>query len=132
MAFLLRPLSEHVAAVLSARDLACLCATSTDHRRASTSLVMVATKEQHGLAIYPPDNKNKKSTVADLFALEKTPNRCSLNLKKAGTRKVVNGAGFCEILVGSHPNLITQAQPPACHDEWSVEVMLRKGHTTHS
>ena len=122
--FLLQPAVSDVATLLCARDLARMCETSSQCRRAAARLVRTATEAQHGLAI-------NGGTVADLHALEKTQTTAFISLQKTGARKIVHGAELCEILVGSNLHLITEAQdPPRCGDSWSLCVGLKKGRYT--
>jgi len=118
--FLLRPFaSEHVAAMMSSRDLARLCATSTRHRRAAASLVRMAMRAQHGV---------DGGSLGDLRLLENIPSACSVDLREPGACTVERGSPFYHIYVGSLPLVVTQAQnPPASGDEWSLSVMLRRG-----
>ncbi len=120
--FLLQPaVSDHALALLRARDLARLCATSTQYRRAAAGLVRTAMKVHHGLGIVG-------GTLADLNALESIPSVSSVNLKRVGARTVERGNAFCRTLVGSLAHLVTEAQnPPACDDAWSLDVRLKKG-----
>ena len=118
---LLHPaVSDHALAMLcSARDLAHVCATSTQHRCALPGLVRTAIKEQHGIG---------GGSLAELRALENMSSACSVNPKQPGVRTVLHGSDFGIIYVGSIRNMETQAQcPPACGDEWSVAIRLRKG-----
>ena len=84
-------------------------------------LVQKAIKEHHGVI-------TNECTLADLRALETIPNECTIDCRQKDTRTVERGSAFFTILVGCLENLATEAQdPPACGDEWSVQVELRKG-----
>ncbi len=118
--FLLQPaVSDHALALLCARDLARLCATTTQYRRVAAGLVRAAMKAHHGMV---------GGALADLHALESIPSVSSVNLRRVGARTVERGSAFCRTLVGSIAHLVALAQnPPACGDEWSLDVELKKG-----
>jgi len=116
-----RPAAD-VAAMLRSRDVALLCATSSRHRRAAASLVRMAVRAQHGV---------DGATIADMRALENIPSSSYVDLRAPGSLTVERGSAFGITYVGSLPLVVTQAQsPPACGDEWSLSVMLRRGRYT--
>ena len=121
--FLLLPVvSEHAMVMLSARDIARLCVTSSRFHRASACLVRGAMEAQHALVIVG-------GTIGDLRALENTPSACSVDLRHVDARRVEHGSVFCRIYVGRCAHLVTEAQdPPAGGDSWSLRVELKKGN----
>ena len=117
--FLLRPaVSQHMPEMMTSRDIARLCSTTSAFRRAAADLVRVAMGAQHG--VYG-DN------IEDLRSVENIPAACKVDLRRAGARTVERGRPFCNVYVGSLPHMVTQAQSPACGDEWSLAVPLRRG-----
>ena len=92
---LLQPaIMELAAALLPARDLACLCATSTRYRSRAATLAHAAIDAQHGLTL-------RAATFADMHSLDCVNQtltralcarqRSCLDLRKQGGRKVLRG-----------------------------------------
>lgn len=119
--FLRTEVSLTLATMLSAQNLACLCAASTRLRRAAQDLVRAAMEEQHGFVV-------AGCGLGDLRVLEDAPRACEIDCRRQGSRAVRRGNALCEIFVGSFMHLATQAQsPPARGDAWSVRIELKRG-----
>ena len=110
--------AEQYGACLPAADLARLCATCSASRLAAPKFAKAALG-RHGLT---------SGSLALLCQLEQIPERTTVDLKRAGARKVIAGSRLCSVLVGSLSHLRTLAQcPPERGDEWTFQVMLRRG-----
>ena len=110
--------AELYGACLPAADLARLCATCSASHLATPRLAKAALG-RHGLT---------SGCLALLCQLEQIPEKTTVDLKRIGARAVIAGSKFCSVLVGSLPHLMTVAQcPPERGDEWTFQVMLRKG-----
>ena len=113
---------EFAAALLPARDLACLCATSSQHWRHAAAVAHAAMDAQHGLTL------RENATLADMHSLDGVPDTLSIDFREHGSRLVRKGNPLSTTYVGSYKDKVTLAQlPPAAGDTWSVDLALRCG-----
>ena len=113
---------EFAAQLLPARDLARVCALSSQHRGHAAALANAALDAQHGLAL------RENATLADMHIFDGVPDAASIDLREYGTRRVRKGNPLSTTYVGSYKDKVTLAQlPPAAGDTWSIDLTLRCG-----
>ena len=114
-------LMELLSELLPALDLARLCAASTRQRSHAAAVAYAAIQSQHGLAL-------RDASLAEMHALDCSPEALSFDLREHGHRHVLRGAAFCATYVGSYQDKVTLVQiPPAQGDSWSMDFNLRRG-----
>jgi hypothetical protein len=114
---------ELAAALLPARDLARVCATSSQHRGHSAALAQAALDAQHGLAL-----RRRNATLAEIHSLDSVPDTMTIDVRDPASRTVRRGNPLSTTFVGSHEDKVTLAQlPPTEGDTWSVDLTLRCG-----
>jgi len=87
---------EFAAELLPARDLARVCATSSQCRGHSAALANAALDAQHGLTL------RKNATFADMHSLDGVPDTLSIDLREHGSRLVRMGSLLSTTYVGSY------------------------------
>ena len=116
---LLQPfVMEFAAALLPARDLARVCATSSQHRGHAAALANATLDAEHGVTL------RKNATFADMHSLNGVPDTFSIDLREHG--RGANGQSaqhdLCRVVQGQG-----HARPVAAGDTWSVDLALRFG-----
>ena len=108
-----------LAVYFTAADVLRFCSTCAHCASALSECVRMVLQASHNLT---------GDSVAELTDAEACPTSFYEDFTRPGTRKVVQGAAFDNIDVGSFSHLVTQAQyPPAQGDAWSMELPLRRG-----